>query len=66
MLKTRRNADVTSDDDSAMLSRIRLSVEEAGMFIGVDLQDGVASLSGAVESDESRTAAIDVASAGVP
>jgi len=54
---------VPTDDDSAMLSRIRLTLEEAGMYIGVDLRDGVVSLSGAVESDESRTAAIDVASA---
>lgn len=49
-----------TNDDAGMLSRIRTTLEEAGIFVSVDLRDGVISLSGEVESEESRVAATDV------
>lgn len=53
----------TATDDEAMLGRLDETLREAGIFVAVELDADTLVLSGEVDSEENRQAALDVATA---
>ena len=49
--------------DEALLGRLEALLDEAGIFVAAELRDGVVYLSGEVDSEQNRQAALDVATA---
>ena len=49
--------------DEALLSRIDTLLDEAGIFVATELRDGVIYVSGEIDSERNRQAALDVATA---
>lgn len=59
---TQTNGDQAAGDE-AMLARLNVTLEEAGIFVAAGLDGDTLVLSGAVDTEESRQAALDVAMA---
>ncbi len=53
----------SGENGEALLARLTTILEEAGFYLVAELRDGVVTLSGEIDSEENRQAALDIATA---